>query len=307
MRRMRAPLRGLAVAGLVLAAQPTASQARDKPGPAARKPSVVDLLIGAAPGAAPLLESTPFGSTKDDVEKKLPHFDPVVGLSTLTDASLIPQYRDGKLEQLWVNGLEKQATARAVQRLTDSWGQPERLVNPIGPVLIWLDRRARVRAELQIVLAERQHPHHGNLFLQPYTPLAEMVGAVPGVRAVLQTQPLLGATVAQLQRTYGASFDEKNRKLILGATEWQTALTIELTLDRGRVLGYKLWFFDGGNPGARTAGRLLLRGILASDRIPEAAGRTRLSLPSGALAELWQDRDAWRVTVTAATAPASGP
>lgn len=264
----------------------------------AQAPTGMDLLLGPAPGAAPLLSRVPFGSSRAEVERNLPRFDRVAGLSTLADVSIIPAYSDGKLDQLWMNCRDNRKMLAALPRLGAAWGEPERLVNPIGPVLIWLDRGARVRLEAQIVRGDGRGSHC-NLFLQPYTPLIELTGEEPGVFSALRKQPLLGASTEQLRRVYGRAFDPTRSELSLGATEWDKSFVIKLRFAADRVVGYEIHFLSGGNVSARAAGEGLLRAVLGPLASGAKEGRTELRTPDRAVGELWRAADFFRLEITA--------
>lgn len=89
--------------------------------------SALEFLLGPAPGTAPILSLVPFGSARSTVERSLPRFDRIAGLSTFTDASIIPSYRNKKLDQLWINCREGGKMLAALPRFSVAWGNPSGL------------------------------------------------------------------------------------------------------------------------------------------------------------------------------------
>lgn len=287
-------MRTLAVLCVVcVAAHARPSAKRVKP----RVPTALELLVGARPSAAPLLSLAPFGTVASDLAAKLPAYDRGLGMASLRDASIIPRLADGKLVGYWINGLDHRATPTALAKLRAAWGEPEAGHAGFGPTYVWVDPDARVHLRMQVVRTTNKRDH-SNLFLEPYSPLKDLVGDRPGQLAFGGAR-LLGATTTQLAATYGARF--RNNRIELGATEYTSELDLELTFENDRVARFGVSFVHGGNPRVKAAGDRILTVVLGtapavSTVAPGGPPQTYV-LAGGVSARLYASASSWTLEV----------
>lgn len=286
---------------LVLAALCTVAGARPSAKPVKRKlPTAVELLVGERPSKAALLSLAAFGTAATELAEKLPAYDRGIPGATLRDGTIIPEVADGKLVGYWLNGFDHKETPTVLAKLRAAWGEPEAGNNDIGPTYVWVDVHAGVHLHMQVVRTTDKRDH-SNLFLEPYSPLTDLVGDRPGQLAFTAAQPLLGATTKQLAAAYGARF--RTASIELGATEYTRPLEIKLTFENDRVDGYGLRFEHGGNQRVKAAGQEFLRLLLGTAPEPTTIklGGTpqTYALAGGATARLYAYKDSWSLDVEA--------
>lgn len=262
-----------------------------------RVPTALELLVGARPSTAPLLSRAPFGTVASDLAAKLPAYDRGLGMASLRDASIIPRLADGTLVGYWINGLDHKATPAALAKLRAAWGEPEAGHNDIGPTYVWVDPDARVHLWMQVVRTSNRRDY-SNLFLEPYSPLKDLVGDRPAPLAFGGSR-LLGATTAQLAAAYGARF--RNNRIELGATEYTHALDVELRFANERVVGVVVHFAHGGNQRVKAAGDRIVTAVLgttpAAPTLERGGTPQTYALAGGASARLYAYASSWTLDV----------
>ena len=276
-------MRWLAVVGSIVATVAFAKPPAAKPKPP--KPAAVDLLVSPDGIGAPLLALAPLGTPESELAKKLPAYDRGIPASVLRDALVLPEVREGKLVGYWINGLDYRETPPALARFRAAWGEPQSVDNPIGRVHIWLDAKARVALYVQVVKTTDKKDH-SNLFLRPYTPLAELLGDKPGELAPLRKRPLLGATKAELVTAYGRAVS--GNRLELGAFEWENDFDITFELDQDRVVRYTVRFTHGTTQNARADGDRILQHLVG--KVPAENETVTLGKTS---ARIYRYKDSW--------------
>jgi len=135
---------------------------------------------------------------------------------------------------------------KATQELEKLYGKTDAIRSGQGKIRRWLDTQAFVRATLR-ELKDPKFRGYDELVLEPFIPLATLVGEGPGPFGFETPLPLLGAKRAQVRKAYGAVEWQKKGKVTprvyLPATAFSpTFHTVELQLETKRVVSYSVHF-----------------------------------------------------------------
>jgi hypothetical protein len=134
-----------------------------------------------------------------------------------------------------------------------------------------------------------------SVYVQPFTPVDELIGTRMGSLAFARKPPLLGATGEELAQAYGVAFKrvmDELGEIELGATEWDRSFVIEVYFKRDRVASYALWFHERDNLNARKAGDRILTTVFG--HVPTVEPGRVLMLPRALLS---RSGSSWHLTL----------
>lgn len=198
-------------------------------------------------------------------------------------------------------GLRVTVSAADKGEIAAAWGEPVEQSYRDEPAAFWFDPDARVRAILTETIADENDER--TLIIEPYLPVAAIIGEPDGPLGIETAGPLLGKTPDELKKAYPDAFDRALDSLAFmkwPGDDYGDAFKMELGLDEGVVTSLQFWLHHGDNE--KTKAKILAQ--LESKYGEAKEARSALGTPVLELAAkprvtLGETKGAWVVEIDA--------